>query len=65
MPTPHTAFRLSSERLAKLDALGKILGPVKPLNRTDVVNVLIDQRYEMETRRAKIKAKGKPAREGR
>ncbi len=61
MPTPHTAFRLTAERLAKLDSLAKLLGPVKPLSRTDVVNYCIDKAYEMEAGRAKGRA-GKPAR---
>lgn len=62
MATPHTAFRLTSERLAKLDELGRLLCPASPLDRTKVVNVLIDQRYEIETRRTNAKPRaGKPA----
>jgi len=56
-------FRLNDERLAKVDALGKLWSPRSPLNRTAVINVLIDQQYEQEmTWKSNAKAAGKPAR---
>ncbi len=43
MPALSRHFRLTPERLAKLDELAKAWGPVKPLTRTDVINILIDK----------------------
>lgn len=66
MATPVTNFRLTPERLAKLDWLGKLWSPRSPLNRTAVINVLIDQQYEQEQEwKSKSKAAGQPARAGR
>ena len=39
--TPLRPFRLTDEEIARLDDLGRLWGPVKALNRTDVIRELI------------------------
>lgn len=53
METSPRQFRLTAERLARLDELGRIWGPVKPLTRTDVLNVLIDRAHDAEAKKAR------------
>jgi hypothetical protein len=41
MPVTPRHFRLSEEHLAKIDELGKVISPLCPLSRTDVIRVAI------------------------
>ena len=62
MPTPHTGMRLTEADLDAIERLGQLWGPVKPLGITAVVREAVRRCLDMETRRAKVKAAGKPAR---